>query len=860
MSRTGGGRSVVTRTGDSSRRVWILIGVTVSLAGALTAVPAWRLGGPVRGSSWPAPWLILSAGFAVAELFPAHLQVRRHAWSASLVEIPLVVGLILASPGDVVVGQLLGCLVARGLINRQPLQKLAFNSAMVALESAVAVTAFSLLGGGRSVNNPVVWAAAYLAVLLEGALSTVGLAAVMRIVTGALPADLGANFLLGAVAVPTAATSVALEGVMTARDGIGASVLLGVIVALLGVGYRAYGRLRARYGSLQLLYRFTDAVQSTQPGDDAVDALLAATTAVLDAEIAELTVADGSGRWLHRSTGNSGPQILDGPPASWTIVASTGSGIVASGSSRTDDSARWLDAAGWDNGMVVPLQRDGVMFGTLAVANREGEVATFDNDSLLLFEALANHAAISIRVSELITRLTFDASHDALTELPNRLKFHRQLDEALTRRPPGHKIAVALIDLDEFKEINDTLGHHTGDQLLAWLGRRVAAVLPPEAVVARLGGDEFAVFLSYEGTKAAAVAIVDSFLRPLWDQPFRWSDVDIDVRASVGVSVAPDDGEDTSTLLQHADVAMYSAKAAGSGRPAAYSPERDTNSAERLALAAELRTAIANGDLKVCFQPQVDLATGKITAAEALVRWEHPKHGPISPEDFIPLSERTGLIVPLTRMVLERALEACIIWETTGLTLSVAVNVSVRSLADETIVATVADLLRRHHVPAERLTLEVTESGVMEDERRNVGVLEALASLGVRLAVDDFGTGYSSLAYLKRLPVHEVKIDKSFVFSMHEDPKDAAIVRSVLDLARHLGLSVVAEGVESASVMDTLRGLGCSVAQGYYVGRPVDVQGLATMAVRWNSSPAVASGWTTRDQAPTPARTRLQAV
>ncbi len=816
-------------------KVWGLVAVITVAACGLSVGAGIFSGVSPTTSSWMLPWWLLAAGVTVAELLPVHLQIRRHAWSASLIEIPLVIGLATSSSRNVVVGQIVGCVIARGLINRQTAQKLVFNVALCALESSAAVIVFDLLTHGRSMQDPLMWVAAYAAVLVEGAVSTVGLAAVMKAVTGSLPSDLVANFVLGAVIVPAGGTALALEAVVTLKADVAATALMALVVGLLIVGYRAYAKLRARYASLQLLYQFTRAVQTAPEHGDVVDGLLEATRKVLDAETAELLLVDDTGRLQRRLAGVTVPDAtsLETSPASWRAIERSPTGLLASRTGKTPEALRWLRESGWADGMVVPVHRDGQLIGTLAVANREGDVATFDAESMRLFETLANHATVSLQNTELITRLTFEASHDALTQLGNRAEFRRRLSEELVTRRPGQKIAVALIDLDRFKEINDTLGHHTGDQLLVWLGQRAAALLPVQAQIARLGGDEFALFVAFDGSKAGAATVIEELLRPLWGQTFNVSGVDVDVRASVGVAVAPDDAEDADTLLQRADVAMYTAKSAGTGHVAPYRAERDTNSSEKLSLAAELRTAITDRLLDVHFQPQVDLELNRVTSVEALVRWTHPKHGPLSPDVFIPLAERTGLIVPLTELVLDRSLDACVAWQTAGLELSVAVNVSVRSLADENIVTTVAELLARHRLSPSRLTLEVTESGVMEDERRNVGVLQALAQLGVRLSVDDFGTGYSSLAYLKRLPVNEVKIDKSFVMVMQDDPKDAAIVRSIIDLARHLGLAVVAEGVETPVAMTMLTGLGCSLAQGYHISRPVSATQIAGIAANW---------------------------
>jgi diguanylate cyclase (GGDEF)-like protein len=376
-----------------------------------------------------------------------------------------------------------------------------------------------------------------------------------------------------------------------------------------------------------------------------------------------------------------------------------------------------------------------------------------------------------------------------------------------------------LMDLDRFKEVNDTLGHHTGDLLLREVGRRLERTLHGRGTIARLGGDEFAVLLPavVDATEAAAQAT--NVVRAL-EQPFVLSEITLEVGASVGVAVAPEHGEEAATLLQRADIAMYAAKAGHSG-VRVYEPADDQYTRRRLTLVAELRQALAERQLIVHYQPQIDLATGKAVGFEALVRWIHPEHGFLPPDEFIPLAEQTGLVRPLTTFVLEEALRQCAAWRAEGYDVGVAVNLSVRSLTDGGIADEVAQMLADAGVPASALTLEVTESSIMVDPEGSAAVLRHLRALGVSIAIDDFGTGYSSLTYLKRLPVDEVKIDRSFVMSMAKDEHDAAIVQSTIVLGRNLGLRVVAEGVECAVARDRLIRFGCDAVQGYFYSRPV---------------------------------------
>ena len=425
------------------------------------------------------------------------------------------------------------------------------------------------------------------------------------------------------------------------------------------------------------------------------------------------------------------------------------------------------------------------------------------------------------------------AMHDALTGLPNRLLFSASLEEKLQG---SSAVAVLLLDLDRFKEVNDTLGHHNGDLLLQQVGGRLRSALRHGDVIARLGGDEFAILLGDVEGEEAAVHVANGIVG-LFERPFPIGDVSVDVGVSIGIAVAPFHGDQAGPLVQRADVAMYTAKADQSGVEL-YNPERDSYSAERLALVGELRQAITNGDLEVYFQPQIDMRTGNAFGAEALVRWRHPTRGLIPPDDFISIAEHTGLIRPLTELVLEKSLECSRTWRDMGRPLRVSVNISARSLLQPTLADDVYALLRHHGVPAGDVCLEVTETSVMADPRRTIGTLERLRALGLTVAVDDFGTGHSALAYIRRLPVGEIKIDKSFVMSMASDASSEAIVRTIVDLACNLELVVVAEGVETEEVRDTLLALGCPVAQGYLYSRPLPQDQM----MRWLSEQPEADG------------------
>ncbi len=452
-------------------------------------------------------------------------------------------------------------------------------------------------------------------------------------------------------------------------------------------------------------------------------------------------------------------------------------------------------------------------------------------------------AAATVLVALVRTGMTFaevrqlaesklQARTDELTGLANRRGFFERVNKVDGGNPDTGRSALLVLDLDRFKEINDSLGHPAGDDLLKLVGRRIAAALRPEDLLARLGGDEFAVLL-HDADSAVARTVAERVLGAL-DQPFDVGGVTLHVDASIGAALYPDDAATASVLLQRADVAMYAAKSARSGVEY-YRPGADVHTLDRLDVIEALRAGLGQNQLRVYYQMKIDLRTGGCQAVEALVRWEHPTRGLLQPDVFLPLAEHTGLMRTLTLEVLELALGQCRRWWNVGLEIGVAVNLSASNLLDKGLPAKVADLLAANGVPARALELEITETTLMLDRIRTAAVLDSLRDMGIRIAVDDYGTGYSSLAYLRELPVDILKLDKSFVMHLDSDPGAAAIVQSTIGLAHSLGLRIVVEGVESETAMRRLTDYGCDFAQGYYLGSPQPAEELTPLLWhRWN--------------------------
>jgi diguanylate cyclase (GGDEF)-like protein/PAS domain S-box-containing protein len=414
------------------------------------------------------------------------------------------------------------------------------------------------------------------------------------------------------------------------------------------------------------------------------------------------------------------------------------------------------------------------------------------------------------------------AHHDALTQLPNRLLFTDRLDHALSHaHREGHRLAVLFIDLDRFKNINDSLGHAVGDQLLCEVAARLTSAVRENDTVARLGGDEFVIALEHVSTAEGAAVLAEALVSTL-GEPVRIDDHELFITPSIGISIYPDDAKTTEDLIRHADAAMYHAKRLGRNRFQFYSESLTQEMLEKVQLETQLRQTLKRGELEVYYQPQIDLFEGTVSGAEALVRWHHPEIGLVSPTRFIPLAEESGIICQIGEFVLREACRQAKIWLDQGLPLKrIAVNVAGQQLLDVDLSELVENVLVETGLEPQYLEIEITETTVMQQTEKTLSTLHALRELGVNLAVDDFGTGYSSLGYLKQLPVHRLKIDRSFVMDVPHDHNDEAIIRAVAAMARSLHLELVAEGVETAAQHAFLAAEGCQTGQGYLFGEPV---------------------------------------
>lgn len=469
-------------------------------------------------------------------------------------------------------------------------------------------------------------------------------------------------------------------------------------------------------------------------------------------------------------------------------------------------------------GITNPIRK----LGALALRIEEGDytqtVELDSGDEIGQLASAFNHMSVAIADRE--TKIVELANMDSLTKLPNRTLFLERLNQAIkTAHRGGPHFAVMMMDLDRFKEVNDILGHHVGDLLLQEVAKRLQKIITRVSdTVARLGGDEFAILLIATDEKGAQ--LVANKILKTFDESFLFEGQEIIVNTSIGLTYHPAHGDDESALMRNADLAMYAAKRNNSGY-VVYDASLAWQTEEHLSLMAELRSAIVNNELTIYYQPKLDLATGKISSAEALIRWIHPERGLVQPDNFIPFAEHTGFIVIITQWVIENVVRQQQEWRKIGIMLNVSINISARDLLVPKLSEFFTKMLKTYGIPPQCLMLEITESSIMANPQIALNIMNELKDMGLSLTIDDFGTGYSSLAYLKKLPVSELKIDRSFVMHLEKDNDDAIIVRSTIDLAHNMGLTVVAEGVENQAACDILKEMGCDQLQGYFISRPV---------------------------------------
>lgn len=828
----------VSRGGLSAGQWTILLSATLTVGA--TALSLQRDTGPILALDIPPVLLApgLAVLFLISEQFLMNVEFRRQAHSLTLAGLPLVLGLLLVSSHTFVIARVIGALIAFIFQRINPV-KSAYNLAAYAFEAAVdSGLAWLILGSQPRLDTWTVLVVLGVVVLVDQFMSSLVLM-LIRLHNGPLSRrDIG-EVLVSAAVLSLLVSAFALIVVLLLGDGAIGAVLVVVLTVVATAVYRNHAATRRQHQALALMHEFVSGGVGAESLEALAEQLLSRIRNLLRAASVEVLIID-----IDNSTLAMGKPSLESTPALTLTIAEDEKLMVRRGevdhsdwilvralvqeeptlaARTTKDRAlrRWLSDRELRDAVVVPLPISSGSSGTLTVMDRLGETATFTDEDLTLLQTLTGHLAVAIRSTRLVEKLGYDATHDSLTGLSNRAHLSEQIQRVLTASEG--EAAVLLLDLDRFKEVNDILGHDVGDHLLQVVADRLRAQLPADSTVARLGGDEFAVLLPRVHGGAAGAAELAELLAETLAQPVQFEEAMVTPECSVGVAVASGPHRQID-LLRQADTAMYEAKG-NDLRVAVFGPEMDRGRIERLALLADLRVALSSHpeQLLMHYQPKVDLLTGVVTGVEALVRWNHPTLGVLAPDRFIPLAESTGLIEALTPLVLEAALLQSRDWSSVNGPISVAVNLSARNISDPELPARVAATLARTGVSAERLILEITESSVMGDPEQTLPVLHQLRDLGMCISLDDFGTGYSSLSYLQRLPVGEVKIDRSFVMGLSGDDQAStrALIRSITGLGANLGLRIVAEGVEDETTLNELRDLGCHVAQGYHISRPL---------------------------------------
>ncbi|MBX7265162.1 bifunctional diguanylate cyclase/phosphodiesterase [Micromonospora sp. Llam7] len=802
---------------------WLITTPLAVLAVASTAILAFTAEFGERDLFLAALLLVV---MVVAGIPTLSLVVRRQAVVITLTEIPLVLAFYSLSPLLVVVIVTLAAIITQ-TYRRYPPPKLWFNVARDAAGVSVAglVVAVALPFDGVGLGT---WAVLFAAITAN---SLISLAAVVGVIT-LLQGWQGSRETAGTAAQVflTLALNVVvgLLILITLASTLWSILLLGAITIAGALLYRSYSRFLRQHRTLGDMYELTRAMASAGAEGNLADALLGRIRALMQAEYATLWLpAQGRHPEVLLTARLDDRGLLDVAQTPVVVrqrTLETGQTLAAGRLLGGDpELRRELTRRQVKDVIAIPLRSGQVVIGTVEVVNRLSDVGHFAPADVPILETVAAHAAVALENSRLVDRLRHDAYHDGLTKLPNRRRILGALAEAVRIRAPGEVVALLLFDVDRLRQVNEALGHAAGDKVLVEVADRLLGCVPSAALVGRAGGDEFLVTLRLESAEAA-VELAGQLREQIRDEMV-FDALTLDVDTAVGVVVHPDHGSDPATLLQRVDVAATAAKAVP-GSVQLYTPVLESRALHRLGLAGDLRSALDNDELEVYYQPKVTLRDRRLVGVECLARWEHPTHGAVAPEDFVAVAEHTGQLGRLTEFVLREGLRRSRDWAHGGQSLAVAVNLSARTLTDQHFPERVGELLGEYDVPAQLLTLEVPEAGVLDGTERPIPTLRRLRDLGVRLSVDDFGTGNSSLAHLRRLPVHEVKVDHSFVQGMATDPGDLAIVNAVVTLSQQFGLTVVAEGVESELTLELLQDIGCEIGQGFLFSRPLPYERL----------------------------------
>jgi diguanylate cyclase (GGDEF)-like protein len=819
-----------------SAAIWTLVALTTATTVVLYLAVVRDL--PSYTDGVRVPWWALAIGFAVAEVVVIHAHIRGSAHTLSLSELPLVIGLLLGAPQELIVAQVAGPILVLLFVRRNAPIKMAFNVAQFALTATLTVVVLQTLVPAPAEIGPGVWSATFAAVGAGSLVAATLVLAVIALAEGTLPSMDTVRVFGADLVVSLTNTSIGLAGATLIAQDWHAGWLILPPAAVLILAYRAYLSEHNKHQSLEFLYGVARSLSRAPDIETALADLLERTRQSFRVQTAEIILfGAGSEPPLRTSLGASGVTQTMAPveqelATSLRACLREERAVVLDRASAPPALAAYLDRHGMLEAAIAPVPGETRLVGVMLLGDRLGATAGFTKSDLRLFETLAGHAGMSLefdrleqairRMRELQGALERQAYRDPLTDLANRALFMRRLHESLNR---VHGTSTVLfLDLDDFKRVNDHSGHAAGDAVLISTGERIRRCVRPTDLGARLGGDEFAVLIEDADERhgqevAHRISALLSEAVTISGQPC-W------VRASIGIaSASARSAIDADDLMRHADIAMYRAKEAGKGQVREFTAEMHPNALTKTPSRDELLIALEGGEFVAHYQPIVDVGSGVVVAAEALVRWNHPRHGLLAPATFVPAAEATGMIPGIDRAVLEQACQDAAAWSADdgyAPDAAVHVNVSGEGLRTNELVGVVEDVLLRSGLAPHRLVLELTESVLIAEMPTAQPVLARLRKLGVRIALDDFGTGYSSLACLRSLPVDILKVAKPFVDGAGRTPHDHALLAMIIELGSLFGVSIVAEGIERQDQLDALAELSCEMGQGFFLGRPLD--------------------------------------
>jgi diguanylate cyclase (GGDEF)-like protein len=785
---------------------------------------------PVNGGFVVA--LVVLVGSIYASLFPVYVEFKGGAQTFTLTELPVLVAALTLSPAHGFAVVIAGATIARIFVQKTPPMKAIFNGAVLAIEMALVVLCLRSISPAMDILQARTWAAAIVGALV-GNIGTAALVLGVIRINGKqmkLHESIRSTALgmTGALVISGVAISVLVLAMVNPISLIFSTMLVvGVIMF-----HHRHVVMTERYRALLRLERFTRALApSGESIDGLIDELLSNAAALMNTESSAIVLASRDGNvFLSKSFSDNADQseIPNPVPTDWVWVRATGGtqAFALTLQNAEPGVASYLHSLGVRDLIVAPLQIDDNTVGLILGHNRRVAGIKLSAADLDLVGTMAHHASVNLKCSRLIEQLEtevvdrqYEATHDSLTGMFNRAAFNTTTDAHFEAAGKTGLSALMLVDLNQFKKVNDTMGHHAGDAVLVQISSRLQAALPVGSTVARLGGDEYAVLVPGVADAAAAL-VAAACLRDAIRMPVTADDVTFALDASIGVSISPQHGTDRHTLLKRADIAMYAAKERRATPIALYDPSQQRWTSRELGLLEDLRQAIDLKQLTLAYQPKTSLADGRVIGVEALCRWNHAEHGPVRPDEFIALAEQAGLIDSITDFVLHTALAQTREWLDQGFSIGMAINLPARSLSDPTLAGRIATMAAVANVPPAMLTLEVTESELVQDAKTSRDVMATLRSCGFHVSIDDFGTGYSSLAYLHTLPVDELKIDRAFVQNVATDETSRQIVHVIVELAKTFGLKTVAEGIETQEVHDCLLELGVELGQGYLMARP----------------------------------------